>query len=238
MHSALSEDIFLRGSARLYFLKQLKRAGLAVRELRLFYLTCVRPLTENACPVPAYVCTYLTISKSCRNEHFVSSFFICPTRTFVLPEHLSYQNICPTRIFVLPEHLSYQNICPTRTFVLPEHLSYQNICPTRIFVLPEYLSYQNICPTRIFVLPEHLSYQNICPTRTFVLPEYLSYQNICPTRIFVLPEYLSYQNICPTRIYSTLQEAVLLPEKNQTYVNLRNKRMFKDSFKEIFTNKC
>ena len=38
-------------STRLYFLKQLKRAGLATKDLLLFYLTFVRPVTEYACQV-------------------------------------------------------------------------------------------------------------------------------------------------------------------------------------------
>ena len=36
---------------RLYFLRQLKRAQVKSEELLLFYLTCIRPVTEYACPV-------------------------------------------------------------------------------------------------------------------------------------------------------------------------------------------
>ena len=44
-------EIVRKVSTRLYFLKQLKRAGLATKEMLLFYLTCVRPVTEHACHV-------------------------------------------------------------------------------------------------------------------------------------------------------------------------------------------
>ena len=44
-------EIVRKVSTRLYFLKQLKRVGLATKELLLFYLTCVRPVTEYACQV-------------------------------------------------------------------------------------------------------------------------------------------------------------------------------------------
>ncbi len=54
-------EIVRKVSARLYFLKQLKRAGLAVRELLLFYVTCVRSLTEYACPAfHNFLPTYLS----------------------------------------------------------------------------------------------------------------------------------------------------------------------------------
>jgi hypothetical protein len=36
---------------RLYFLRQLKRAKVAEKELLTFYKTCIRPITEYACPV-------------------------------------------------------------------------------------------------------------------------------------------------------------------------------------------
>lgn len=38
-------------NSRLYFLSQLKCSGLKRKELLLFYLTCIRPYTEYACPV-------------------------------------------------------------------------------------------------------------------------------------------------------------------------------------------
>ena len=44
-------EIVRKVSTRLYFLKQLKRAGLATKEMLLFYLSCVRPVTEYACHV-------------------------------------------------------------------------------------------------------------------------------------------------------------------------------------------
>ncbi|XP_073257878.1 uncharacterized protein [Porites lutea] len=46
--------------SRLYFLKQLKRANIPAKDLLIFYLTCICPVTEYACPVfhnalPAYL---------------------------------------------------------------------------------------------------------------------------------------------------------------------------------------
>ena len=38
-------------TSRLYFVKQLKRANIPVKDLLIFYLTCIRPVTEYACPV-------------------------------------------------------------------------------------------------------------------------------------------------------------------------------------------
>ena len=38
-------------SSRLYFLRQLKRSGVAPSELLLFYVTCIRPVLEYASPV-------------------------------------------------------------------------------------------------------------------------------------------------------------------------------------------
>ena len=45
---------------KIYFFKQLKRANIPAKDLLIFYLTCIRPVTEYACPVfhnalPAYL---------------------------------------------------------------------------------------------------------------------------------------------------------------------------------------
>ena len=37
--------------SRLYCLTQLKRANVGTKELLQFYITCIRPITEYACPV-------------------------------------------------------------------------------------------------------------------------------------------------------------------------------------------
>ena len=34
-----------------YFLKQLERAGVAPKELATFYIICIRPIMEYACPI-------------------------------------------------------------------------------------------------------------------------------------------------------------------------------------------
>ena len=44
-------EIVKKASTRLYFLRQLKRANVAEKELVTFYITCIRPITEYACPV-------------------------------------------------------------------------------------------------------------------------------------------------------------------------------------------
>ena len=51
-------EICKKVTSRLYFLKQLKRANIPVKDLLIFYLTCILP--EYACPVfhnalPAYL---------------------------------------------------------------------------------------------------------------------------------------------------------------------------------------
>ena len=38
-------------AARLYFLRQLKRAKVPANDLLSFYTTCIRPVAEYACPV-------------------------------------------------------------------------------------------------------------------------------------------------------------------------------------------
>ena len=44
-------EISKKVATRLYFLKQLKRANIPAKDLLIFYLTCIRPVTEYACPV-------------------------------------------------------------------------------------------------------------------------------------------------------------------------------------------
>ena len=53
-------EISKKVACRLYFLRQLKRANIPAKDLLIFYLTCIRPVTEYACPVfhnalPAYL---------------------------------------------------------------------------------------------------------------------------------------------------------------------------------------
>ena len=53
-------EISKKVASRLYFLKQLKRANIPAKDLLIFYLTFIRPVTEYACPVfhnvlPAYL---------------------------------------------------------------------------------------------------------------------------------------------------------------------------------------
>ena len=53
-------EISRKFASRLYFLRQLKRANIPTKDLLTFYITCVRPVAEYACPVfhnalPAYL---------------------------------------------------------------------------------------------------------------------------------------------------------------------------------------
>ena len=45
------DSIIKKAKKRLYSLSQLKRSGLGIRELVQFFCTCIRPITEYACPV-------------------------------------------------------------------------------------------------------------------------------------------------------------------------------------------
>ena len=45
------EMICKKVAARLYFLRQLKRAKVPTNDLLSFYTTCIRPVAEYACPV-------------------------------------------------------------------------------------------------------------------------------------------------------------------------------------------
>ena len=45
------EMICTKVAARLYFLRQLKRAKVPTNDLLSFYTTCIRPVAEYACPV-------------------------------------------------------------------------------------------------------------------------------------------------------------------------------------------
>ena len=47
----MSESSLSKVSAWLYYLKQLKRASIATKEIINFSSTCVRPVIESACPV-------------------------------------------------------------------------------------------------------------------------------------------------------------------------------------------
>ena len=46
-----SSELIRKCSSRLYFLRQLKRSGVAPSELVQFYVTCIRPVLEYASPV-------------------------------------------------------------------------------------------------------------------------------------------------------------------------------------------
>jgi len=45
------DSIIKKARRRLYSLSQLERSGLGTRKLVQFYWTCIRPITEYACPV-------------------------------------------------------------------------------------------------------------------------------------------------------------------------------------------
>ena len=54
-----TDKICAKASTRLYFLKQLKRAGLAADQLRHFYLSAIRPILEYCSVAVSY--THLTL---------------------------------------------------------------------------------------------------------------------------------------------------------------------------------
>ena len=45
------ESICKKAATHLYFLKQLKRTKVPPKDMLLFYMTCIRPVLEHACPV-------------------------------------------------------------------------------------------------------------------------------------------------------------------------------------------
>ena len=60
LYQALSTSRCKKVASRLYFLKQLKRVNIPAKDLLIFYLTCIIPVMEYACPVfqsalPAYL---------------------------------------------------------------------------------------------------------------------------------------------------------------------------------------
>ena len=68
-------------SSRLYFLRQLKRSGVAPSELVLFHVTCIRPFLEYASPVfhrslPNYICS-AKIWNGSKGGHSESSILTC-----------------------------------------------------------------------------------------------------------------------------------------------------------------
>ena len=55
------QQITKKARKRLYCLTQLKRANVGTKELLQFYITCIRPITEYACPVfPNQLTNYLS----------------------------------------------------------------------------------------------------------------------------------------------------------------------------------
>ena len=71
------DSIIKKAKKRLYRLSQLKRSGLGTRELVQFFCTCIRPITECACPVrmTASACTSPTNLKEYRSR-LCASFFL------------------------------------------------------------------------------------------------------------------------------------------------------------------
>ncbi|KAL9985210.1 hypothetical protein ACROYT_G007584 [Oculina patagonica] len=72
-------EVVKKATKRLYCLSQLKRSGLGPNELVQFYRTCIRPITEYACPVfndslPAYLSRELEAVQK-RAMHIIFPFF-------------------------------------------------------------------------------------------------------------------------------------------------------------------
>ena len=74
------DSVIKKAKKRLYSLSQLKRSGLGTRELVQFFCTCIRPITEYACPVffsimTASPCTSPTNLKEYKSG-LCASFFL------------------------------------------------------------------------------------------------------------------------------------------------------------------
>ena len=72
-------EISRKFASRLYFLRQLKRANIPTKDVLTFYITCVRPVAEYACPVfhnalPAYLLGEL---ENFRNAQCALFFLLC-----------------------------------------------------------------------------------------------------------------------------------------------------------------
>ena len=73
------DSIIKKAKKRLYTLSQLKRSGLGTRELVQFLWTCIRPITEYACPVfhDAYgLPVYLSNELEGVQKRVCASFFL------------------------------------------------------------------------------------------------------------------------------------------------------------------
>ena len=73
-------EIRQKVASRLYFLKQLKRANIPAKDLLIFYLTCIRPVTEYTCRVfqnalPAYLSAEL--EHAATEARHVNYFSVC-----------------------------------------------------------------------------------------------------------------------------------------------------------------
>ena len=73
-------EIIKKASKRLYFLTQLKRAGVPKQELALFYVSCVRSVIDYAAPV--FFNTSILLYMRCRNSPGCSFKFILYILTY------------------------------------------------------------------------------------------------------------------------------------------------------------
>ena len=79
-----TSELSRKCSSRLYFLRQLKRSGVAPSELVLCYVACISPVLEYASPVfhlspPNYISEDLEVNGS-KGGHSESSILTCGTR--------------------------------------------------------------------------------------------------------------------------------------------------------------
>jgi len=84
-----------KASKRLYFLKQLKRAGVPRYQLLHFYTAVIRPVLEYASPVWRYPSLALnpTNWNQCKNEQYISSSLFSDTRGMSYPNVLFVANL-------------------------------------------------------------------------------------------------------------------------------------------------
>ena len=134
-------EVDQKAGERLFFLSQLKRAGLGPNELVQFYPTYIRPITEYACPVFTMVYLYIflasrgTVQKTAMRvvfpcflyeEAFVKTSLVTLSdrRQARLRTNCSRKD-CKLRNLLLPQNANRYNLIKARQFnsVFKTHIS-------------------------------------------------------------------------------------------------------------------
>ena len=119
-------EISKKVASRLYFLKQLKTANIPAKDLLIFYLTCIRPVTEYACPVfHNALPTYLSAELEQLQKRAMRIFF--PSVSYSDALHKANLDTLPRRIksitnkllSLVTQTINYMSICHLVTIVNP-----------------------------------------------------------------------------------------------------------------------